>query len=158
MKRLIVPAVIAVVLSLSACSTGGSNEAAASRQGPPSTQSASTPTPEPVEVPDLSGSWKQNNSKSDDGWVAATIADGVVTVDFVTDGGDTTSLFWVGTFTPPTDDASPYTWTSTRDEAATETALLASTDPTKEFTYDSGEISFPVSIAGSSATVRMSKN
>lgn len=90
--------------------------------------------------------------------MTATIADGSITANFVTDSGDTTSLFWVGTFTAPTDDTSPYTWTSTRDQAATDTALLASTDATKEFTYNDGEISFPVSIAGSSAVVRLSKS
>lgn len=159
MKRLIAPLLLVTVLTLTGCSSaspaGSSTEAAgdaASAAG-----AARTPTSEPVVAPDLTGEWKQNNSASDDGWTTATITGDTVTVNFVTDNGDMTSLFWVGTFTAPTDDSTPYTWTSTRDEAATETALLASTDATKEFTYADDEISFPVSIAGSTGTVRLSK-
>ncbi|MGN6406843.1 MAG: hypothetical protein ACTHMH_00750 [Curtobacterium sp.] len=48
-------------------------------------------------------------------------------------------------------------WTSSRDAAATESALLASTDATKDFSHEDDEISFPVTIAGSTATVRMSR-
>jgi hypothetical protein len=87
----------------------------------------------------------------------AVITDSTVTANFVTDGGDTVSLFWVGSFTAPTDDTSPYTWTSTRDKAATDTALLASTDDTKDFSYEGGELTFQITIQGSTATVRLSK-
>ena len=41
-----------------------------------------------------------------------------------------------------------------RDTAASDTAILASTDDTKEFTYTENVISFTVSIQGESATVR----
>ncbi|MGN7189982.1 hypothetical protein [Curtobacterium sp. MCBA15_004] len=107
-------------------------------------------------IPDLSGEWKQNNSASDSGWMTATITADTITANFVTDSGDMTSLFWVGSFTAPSGPDLPYTWTSTRDQAATESALLASSDATKDFVYDDGEISFPVTIAGSTATVRLS--
>lgn len=157
MKRLIAPVTLAAVLVLTGCSATNTADASAGKTSSPTKAAASTPTPDPVVIPDLTGNWKQNNSASDDGWMTATISGSTITANFVTDNGDTTSLFWVGTFTPPTDDKSPYTWTSTRDTAATDSALLASTDPTKDFIYEDGEISFPVSIAGSSATVRLSK-
>lgn len=157
MNRLLGPLALATVLALTGCSAADVSNAP-TEAAVDSTQAASvTPTPEPVTAPDLAGAWKQNNSASDDGWMTATISGGTVTANFVTDSGDTTSLFWVGTFTAPTDDTSPYTWTSTRDTAATDTALLASTDATKEFTYDEDELSFPVSIAGSTTIVRLSK-
>lgn len=156
LKRLIVPASLAVILTLTGCSATNSADASAGTSAPSNTAS-STPTPKPVVIRDLTGNWKQNNSSSSDGWMTATIDGDTITANFVTDSGDTTSLFWVGTFTPPTDDTSPYTWTSTRDTAATDSALLASTDPTKDFTYENDELSFPVSIAGSTATVRLSK-
>lgn len=155
--RLIAPVALAAVLVLTGCSATNTADASAGETSGPTKTASSTPTPDPVVIPDLTGSWKQNNSASDDGWMTATISDNAITANFVTDNGDTTSLFWVGTFTPPTDDKSPYTWTSTRDTAATDSALLASTDPTKDFIYEKGEISFPVSIAGSTATVRLSK-
>ncbi len=157
MKRLIAPIALAAVLVLTGCSATNTADASAGKTSTPTKAAASTPTPDPVVVPDLTGNWKQNNSASDDGWMTATINGNTITANFVTDNGDTTSLFWVGTFAPPTDDKSPYTWTSTRDTAATDSALLASTDPTKDFIYEDGEISFPVSIAGSTATVRLSK-
>lgn len=149
-------AVAAAVLVLSACSSpqqadGSASDAASSAR---SSTASSEPTPTPA--PDLTGEWKQNNTKSDDGWTSATITGSTITVEFVTDNGDTRSLFWVGTFTPPADSRQPYTWSSARDKAATENALLASTDDTKDFTFDDGELSFPVSIQGTSTTVRMS--
>lgn len=156
-KRLIAPVAMAALLVLAGCSATDTADASAGKTSSPTKPAASTPTPDPVVIPDLTGNWKQNNSASDDGWMTATIDGNTITANFVTDNGDTTSLFWVGTFTPPTDDKSPYTWTSTRDTAATDSALLASTDPSKDFIYEDGEISFPVSIAGSSATVRLSK-
>ncbi|WP_413602730.1 hypothetical protein [Curtobacterium sp. Curtsp57] len=161
MKLLIAPVALAAVLALTGCSATNTADASAGKTSAPTKTASSTPTPtptpDPVVIPDLTGNWKQNNSASDDGWMTATIDGTTITANFVTDNGDTTSLFWVGTFTPPTDDKSPYTWTSTRDTAATDSALLASTDPTKDFIYENGEISFPVSIAGSTATVRLSK-
>jgi hypothetical protein len=156
-KRLIVPVALAAVLALTGCSATNTADASAGNTSGPTKTASSTPTPDPVVIPDLTGNWKQNNSASNDGWMTATIDGNTITANFVTDNGDTTSLFWVGTFARPTDDTSPYIWTSTRDTAATDSALLASTDPTKDFTYENEEISFPVSIAGSTATVRLSK-
>jgi hypothetical protein len=156
-KRLIAPVALAAVLALTGCSATNTADASAGQTSAPTKTASSTPTPDPVVIPDFTGNWKQNNSASDDGWMTATIDGNTITANFVTDNGDTTSLFWVGTFTPPTDDKSPYTWTSTRDTAATDSALLASTDPTKDFIYENEEISFPVTIAGSTATVRLSK-
>jgi hypothetical protein len=110
-----------------------------------------------VKVSDLAGVRKQNSYATDEGWMAAALSGGTVTANFVTDSGDTTSVFWAGTFTAPHDDTWPYTGTSARDAAATDTAFLASTDATKEFTYEDDEMSFSVSITGSTAIVRLSK-
>ncbi|MCE0456225.1 MULTISPECIES: hypothetical protein [Curtobacterium] len=156
MKKFIAPLALAAVLTLTGCGAGRTNPAIDTTDSAVA-KSMPTESPTPEAVPDLVGNWKQNNAKRSDGWTAATITANTITVNFVTDNGDTTSLFWVGTLTPPKDGKSPYTWTSTRDKAATDSALLASTDDTKEFVLDEGEISFPVSISGTTATVRMSK-
>jgi hypothetical protein len=160
MKALVaVAAAGAIVALLAGCSTPATSDGTPEAVRTTPTSSATpSPTPEAVEPPDLAGEWKQNNSASADGWMTATITADAVTASFVTNGGDTTSLFWVGSFTPPSDDSSPYVWTSTRDAAATESALLASTDAMKDFSYEDDEISFPVTIAGSTATVRMSRD
>ncbi|WIE79256.1 hypothetical protein [Curtobacterium sp. MCSS17_016] len=158
MKNLIAPVALAAVLALTGCSASNTSTAADDSSKPTSAKTEAAPTQAAAKAPDLTGDWKQNNASSDDGWTSATITADTITINFVTDNGDTTSLFWVGTFTPPTDGATPYTWTSTRDKEATDSALLASTDDTKDFTFDKDEISFPVSMAGTTTTVRLSKN
>ena len=114
-------------------------------------------TPEAAAAPDLAGTWKQTNSGSDDAFQAAVITADTITINWVSDGGDTESIYWVGTFTPPTDDAPPYTWTSTRDAAATDSAMLASTDDSKDFTFEDGEVSYKASAMGTTTTVRLAR-
>jgi hypothetical protein len=75
----------------------------------------------------------------------------------VSDGGDTTSIYWVGTFVAPIDATEPFVWTSQRDAAATDSAMLASSDDTKEFTYEDDTISYKVSALGTTTTVKLQK-
>jgi len=159
-KPLISLASVALVaaLGLTGCSGSGSPDSsnADSNAGSSSAPSAEA-TPEAAAAPDLAGTWKQTNSGSDDAYQAAVITGDTITVNWVSDGGDTESVYWVGTFTPPTDDASPYTWTSTRDAAATDSAMLASTDDSKDFTFEEGEVSYKASAMGTTTTVRLEK-
>jgi hypothetical protein len=115
-------------------------------------------TLEAPKAPVLTGAWKQSNSKSEKSYQQATITGGKMTIEWVTDGGDTTSIYWVGTFAGPTNASEPYTWTSKRDVAATKSALLASTDDTKEFKYEGGTISYKVSMLGTTTTVNLKKS
>ncbi|MFZ7087660.1 hypothetical protein [Curtobacterium sp. RRHDQ10] len=119
---------------------------------------AAKPTEEAAPAPDLIGEWKQTNSNSSDAYQKATITGDTITVDWMTDGGSTTSIYWIGTFTPPTDAETPFTWTSTRDTAATDSALLASSDPTKDFTFNDDVISYTVSIQGTTGTVELKRS
>jgi hypothetical protein len=159
-KPLISLASVALVaaLGLTGCSGSDSPDSsnADSNAGSSSAPSAEA-TPEAPAAPDLSGTWKQTNSGSDDAYQAAVITRDTITINWVSDGGDTESVYWVGTFTPPTDDASPYTWASTRDAAATDSAMLASTDDTKDFTFEDGEVSYKASAMGTTTTVRLEK-
>lgn len=107
-------------------------------------------------VPDLTGAWKQANSASEDAYQQATITGDDITIEWVSDGGETTSTYWVGTFQAPKAQG-PHTWVSTRDKAATDSALLASTDDTKEFTYADNTISYKVSALGTTTTVKLEK-
>ncbi|WP_294568994.1 hypothetical protein [uncultured Arthrobacter sp.] len=153
MKKLIAPIVFASALALTGC--GGSGAA------PAESKSATTESPaaeEAPQAPDLTGAWKQSNSNSEDSYQQAMITGDMMTIDWVSDGGDTTSVYWVGTFEAPTAADEPYTWTSQRDAAATDTALMASTDDTKEFTYEDDTISYKVSALGTTVTVELKKN
>lgn len=143
-------------LALTGCSGFDSSDSSDSdsNAGASSAPSAEA-TPAAAAAPDLAGTWKQTNSGSDDAYQAAVITGDTITVNWVSDGGDTESVYWVGTFTPPADDASPCTWTSTRDKAATDSAMLASTDDTKEFTFEDGEVSYKASAMGTTTIVRL---
>lgn len=112
-----------------------------------------TPTP----PPDLTGEWKQTNSNSDESWQSATITADTIEVYWVTDNGDTKSLYWAGTFIAPTESGNPYSWDSENDHEKTDLALLASGDNTKYFTYDDGELSYSVTAMGTTMTVRLAK-
>ena len=88
----------------------------------------------------------------------AVITNTDITVYWVMDNGDTKSLYWAGTFVPPTDTTEPYIWDSQNDTEQTGMAILASGDDTKAFTYSDGFISYEVSALGTTTTVRLSKS
>jgi hypothetical protein len=156
MKKILLSTLVFAVLGFSGCSEPQNKSDPA-----PSSASVAPPEPaateEPPSAPDLSGTWKQSNSRSDVDYMTAEVAAGVMTINWVLGSQDIDAIFWVGSFQPPSDASTPYTWTSTRDAAATETALLASTEDTKDFAYRDGTISFEVSIQGESATVELKK-
>ena len=149
MKKILAPLALAVAVVLTGC--GGAEPAPAGAAPSKATQDAPP-------VPDLAGTWKQGNSASKDAYQEARITGDTISIDWVSDGGDTTSIYWVGTFKAPTNATEPYTWTSKRDVAKTESALLASTDDSKEFTFEGDTISYKVSALGSTTTVKLKKN
>lgn len=149
MNKLIAPIALAAALALTGC--GGT-------AATPTGAADSKPTEKAAPAPDLTGAWKQSNPASEKSYQQATITADAITVEWVSDGGNTTSIYWVGTFKAPSDSTGPYTWTSQRDDAATKTALMASSDPTKEFTYEGDGISYKVSALGTTTTVKLKKN
>jgi hypothetical protein len=135
---------------LAGCS-GGTSVTAASSQ-----KAVETEAPVAAAVPDLTGEWKQTNSKSADAYQSATITGNTIVVNWVSDNGDTTSLYWAGTFTAPTE-AGTYSWDSTNDTEQTSSAMLASGDPTKTFTFENDEISYDVSAMGTTVKVKLGR-
>lgn len=110
---------------------------------------------EPKQPPVLTGTWKQTNSESDDSYQEATITDSTIEVYWVS--ADTKALYWAGTFVAPTKADEPYTWDSANDTEKTSSALLASGDATKTFTYKDGTLSYEVTALGVTKTVTMTK-
>lgn len=137
---------MAAVLALSICACGS---ALANNGG--------EQTKDPASPPDLTGEWKQVNSNSEDTWQAATISGSEIIINWVTDNGDTKSLYWAGTFVAPTTPDEPYSWDSQNDKEQTSLALLASGDGTKTFTYANGQLSYEASALSSTMTIRMEK-
>lgn len=147
MKKLSIFLLMLVFLLLPACGNSDGNE---NQQDSAETQAEALP-------PDLTGEWKQINSASEESYQSATIQDDVIEIFWVDDTTETTSLYWSGSFVPPADTTEPYTWDSVNDKEKTETALLASGDETKTFTYENGQISYSASMLGTTQTIRLEK-
>lgn len=84
----------------------------------------------------LTGTWKSEDKNGS--WMEADIKDDVITINWVSDNGDTKSIYWIGTYEAPTKYSEQYKWTSKRDKEKTKNALLASQDDSKEITYEDG--------------------
>lgn len=109
------------------------------------------------QIPDLTGGWKQVNTNSADSYQQAVIQGDTIEIYWVSNGGDTKSLYWAGTFVAPTTPDEPYLWDSVNDTERTRSALLASGDETKTFTYEKNQISYSVSAFGTTTTMRLEK-
>jgi hypothetical protein len=110
--------------------------------------------PEPV---NLEGEWKQNNANDpENSWQAATITGDTIEVNWVADGGDTKSLYWAGTVEVPSEGES-FSFDSANDTTKTDSAMLASSDPTKTFTFENDELSYEITAMGTTMTVRLSR-
>lgn len=106
---------------------------------------------------DLTGVWKQINSNSEETWQEATIEGDTITIFWVSDEGDTKSLYWAGTYTAPSTKEEPYSWDSVNDHEQTDAALLASGEDTKTMTYEKGQLSYSASALGTTMTIRLEK-
>lgn len=105
-------------------------------------------------APDLTGSWIETNTDSDAKMSAEITSD---TIEVYWSSDETRALYWSGTYAAPTE-AGTYTWSSANNHDKTDSALLASGDDTKDFTYNSdGEITFDVSLMGTTTTVHLAK-
>lgn len=149
MKKLIAPLALAALLALTGCSAEDTS---------PTSPADSEAAAEEPQAPDLVGEWQQSNAASEDAYQQATITADVITIEWVSDGGDTRAIYWVGTFEAPIDASGAYTWTSVRDAAATDSALLASTADSKDFTFEGDTISYEVSAVGTTTVVDLKKN
>lgn len=109
------------------------------------------------QIPNLTGAWKQSNSKSGDSYQAATISGDTIEIYWVSDNGNTKSLYWAGSFAAPTSADEPYKWDSKNDHSKTENAMLASSDDTKTMTYQNGILSYESSAMGTTTTVKLEK-
>ena len=146
-----------LALTLAACSGADTSESASSAAPSSEAESstpaeASEPTPEPA--PDLTGTWTQVDAG--ESYQQATISGETIVINWVSEDG-TTALYWAGTFAAPETAEEPYTWTSTNDTFQTSGALLASSDESKNFTYQSGKISYEVSMMGATTTLELEK-
>lgn len=160
MKKLIALCLaVSLALTLAACGGTVSSESTSPTAGTESETVSSapevTPEPTPDPAPDLTGVWTQVDAG--DSYQQATIQGDTIEINWIgTDG--TSALYWAGSFAAPTTADEPYTWTSTNDTSKTSGALMASSDETKDFTYEDGTISYSVSMMGVTTTVQLEKS
>ena len=153
MKKAIALLVAAMLLTgLSACGGSTTADAPAKSDGTSKTENKEEPKPQPA---DLTGTWKQTNSNDPSSYMEATISGDTIEVDWI--GTDTKSLYWKGTYQAPAA-AGDWKWTSQDDTETMASALLASQDATKDFTYSEADgVSWETTALGTTITVKTAK-
>lgn len=126
-------AALAVLLLLAGCSSSTGTTTS------PGGEASQPAAEEPAQPLDLTGEWTQTNSNSEDSYQEATISGDEIVINWVNEAESTTALYWAGTYEAPTEATETYTWDSVNDTSQTDTAILASGDPTKTFTYEGRE-------------------
>lgn len=152
MKKKILTAMIAAAILAMLTACGGTTS---TDNG--SAENTASQKAEEKQPADLTGDWKQVNSSSDDSYQQATISGDTIEIYWVSDNGDTKSLYWAGSFEAPTTADEPYSWESKNDHDKTDSALMASSDDTKKFTYEKNQISYEASALGTTSTIRLEK-
>lgn len=89
LKKSVASLALVAVLALTAC--GGAGNTTSGAAEPETTQEA-------PKVPDLTGDWKQSNPNNQKSYQQASIRADKMTIEWVSDGGNTTSIYWIGTF------------------------------------------------------------
>lgn len=147
MKRRTLALLLGVVMAFSLTACGGEDPAPAEGD----TQE------EPL---DLTGMWTMTNGNQDaEATMEAKITENEIEIVFVIEGEDPgwdEWLYWSGSYAAPTEPGDSYSWTSEADGKA-ESALLGSSDETKEFSYESGVLSFDVTMDGQTITAEMER-
>lgn len=144
------------LLGLGTVSCSASSDSTTSSDSKSETQSAAPEEVEEAQEPvDLTGEWKQSNPNDPESFQSATIT--ADTIEVYWNATDTKSLYWAGTIEVPEDGSTSFTWDSANDTTKTDSAMLASSDPTKTFTYADGEISYEVTALGTTVTVRLAQ-
>lgn len=145
-RGLIVACVFAASLGLQACSS------------PESKGAAPAPAPAPKqEILNLEGTWKQVNSKSDTAWHETIIKGDIITVNWVSDSGDTRALFWEGSYSAPSEPSKTYTWTSEGNREIMDRSILASQEKTKEFNFNGQYLCYEFSALGVSSLAKLER-
>ena len=119
--------------------------------GSPEAGQATEPLASEAAAPDLTGVWEATSGGFSQ---EAFIAGSTMTINWLPEDGSDPALYWAGSFVAPTSDGK-HTWTSDNDHGKTDSALLASGDGTKDFTFENGAISYEVSALGTTATVTL---
>lgn len=149
MKKIILVIILISALMLNACGSNTETKPSEQQSG-----NAESTVDEVKEKPlDLIGNWAQEGKEFDDSYQAGYISGDRIEIFWMSDGGESSALYWSGTYEPPQEETDEYAWDSNNDKTQTDSALLASGADQKFFTYKDGKISYEASAMGQTATI-----
>lgn len=149
MRKLLSSLVLASALTLTSCSGSGSDN-------PKASDSNNSSSGAQADAKSAIGTWKQEDSASENGWMEASITDDVITIEWVMDNGENRMIYWIGTFDAQAA-ASGETVSSNRDTVATASEWMAASSNKKDFSIDDDSLTFKVAIEDKEFTTHMKK-
>jgi hypothetical protein len=103
----------------------------------------------------LIGEWHQTDSGIPDIYMTATIDADSIQINMKMK--DAAGVYWLGTFNVDEDLSKPVKIVSQADADGMAMSIFSSTDKTKTFFYENGDLSYKFSIMGITTTVHLSK-
>lgn len=149
MRKLLSSLIVVSALTLTSCSNDGNDS-------PKASDSNNSASGAQADAKSAIGTWKQEDSASEDGWMEASITDDVITIEWVMDNGENRMIYWIGTFDAQAA-ASGETVTSNRDTVATASEWMAASSDKKDFSVDDDSLTFKVAIEDKEFTTHMKK-
>lgn len=141
-------AVCSIIL-LSACSSPALDDAAAEAQAPAAVATKEVPVVA-AKAFSWDGTWVTNPKA-----FSAVISGKLITISIVST--DSSSLYWQGTWDAAAKATDGTKIVSNADVEALSSSLLGSQDKTKTFTYANDEITFSMSMMGTTKTIRIKR-
>lgn len=149
MRKLLSSLIVVSALTLTSCSDSSSDS-------PKATDSHNSESGAQADAKSAIGTWKQEDSASEDGWMEASITDDVITIEWVMDNGENRMIYWIGTFDAQAA-ASGETVSSNRDTVATASEWMAALSDKKDFSIEDDTLTFQVAIEDKEFTTHMKK-
>lgn len=149
MRKLLSSLILVSALTLTSCSDSSSDN-------PKEDGSNNSVSDAQADAKSVIGTWKQEDSASEDGWMEASITNDVITIEWVMDSGENRMIYWIGTFDAQAA-ASGETVTSNRDTVATASEWMAASSDKKDFSVDDDSLTFKVAIEDKEFTTHMKK-
>lgn len=149
MRKLLSSLILVSALTLTSCSDSSSDN-------PKEVGSNNSASDAQADAKSVIGTWMQEDSASEDGWMEASITDDVITIEWVMDNGENRMIYWIGTFDAQAA-ASGETVTSNRDTVATASEWMAASSDKKDFSINDDSLTFKVAIEDKEFTTHMKK-
>ena len=149
MRKLLSSLVLVSAITLTSCSDSGSDS-------PTARDSNNSASGAQADAKSAIGTWKQEDSASEEGWMEASITDDVITIEWVMDNGENRMIYWIGTFDAQAAESGE-TVSSNRDTVATASEWMAASSDKKDVSLDDDSLTFKVASEDKEFTTHMKK-